>query len=144
MKRIFKIILAIGLVFILTGCGKSYEKLSYTDYQEYFNKKDGYIILNKTSNYDIQIRRYYEAGDGNVQIYYIEYAKEEDAIDYIKNTYNNLEGYKVKLKDNYSYVKSTKDKYQKIYRVDNVIINALSLDKKYKKDINNILKDLGY
>lgn len=143
MNRFFKFIIVL-VILALTGCNKNYEKVSYTDYQEYFNNKSGYIIQDHSSEYEINIRRYLEAGNGNVQVYYIEYAKEEDAIEYIEKFYLEKDGYKVKLNDKYSYVKSTKDKYQKVYRVNNVIIDALTLDKKYKKEVNNILKDLGY
>ena len=34
-------------------------------------------------------------------------------------------------------------KYFKLYRVDNVIVNVVA-DKEYKKDVNKVLKDLGY
>ena len=144
MSKIFKITLIMITILIMIGCGKNYEKLTYTDYQEYFNNKTGYVIQDNSSLYEINIRRYLEAGNGNVQVYYIEYAEEEDAIKHIEDSYLDKDGYKVKLKDNYSYVKSTRDKYQKIYRVDNIIINALTLDKKYKKEVNSILKDLGF
>ena len=144
MKKILKITLTIFVIFIMAGCGKSYEKLTYTDYMEYFNKKQGYTIQDNSKYYDIDIRKYYEAGNGKVQILYIEYAKNEDAVKYIEESYLDKKDYKVKLNDDYSYVKSTKDKYLKIYRVDNVIISVMALDKEYKKDVNNILKDLGY
>ena len=49
----------------------------------------------------------------------------------------------IKEKDNYTYVKNTKGTYFKLYRVDNVVINAVA-DKKYKKEVNKVLKDLGY
>ena len=39
--------------------------------------------------------------------------------------------------------KQTKGTYFKLYRVDNVVINAVA-DKKYKKEVNKVLKDLGY
>ncbi len=141
MKNILKITLVVIITILLTGC-KKYDKLAYTSYNEYFNSKDGYVILDKTSDYDIDVRRYLEAGNGNVQVYYIEFATEDLAIDYVKNLYENQNGYKVK--NNYSYVKSTKNQYFKLYRVDNVIINAVSSDKKYRKNVNEVLKDLGY
>ena len=144
MKKIIKVTFIILSLVFLSSCGKNYEKLTYTDYLEYFNKKSGYTIQDRSDEYEINIRRYLEAGNGNVQVYYIEYAKEEDAIEYIENAFLDKDGYKVKLNDNYSYVKSTKGKYQKVYRVNNVIIDVLTLDKKYKKEVNNILKELVY
>ena len=116
---------------MLTGCGKDYNKLSYTKYNEYFKSKDGYVILDKTSNYDYNITRYLEAGNGNVQVFFTEYQKTEDAKKEIEDLYKNQKNYKFKEKDNYTYVKNTKGTYFKLYRVDNVVINAVA-DKKYK------------
>ena len=44
----------------------------------------------------------------------------------------------------YTKVKSTEGRYFKLYKVDNVIVYGTSQDKKDKKEINSILKDLGY
>ncbi|MBP3635109.1 MAG: hypothetical protein J6J17_01440 [Bacilli bacterium] len=144
MKKILKVTLVALIMLVLSGCTKKYDKLTYTTYNEYFNNKDGYTIIDKSSDYDIDIIRYIEAGDGNVQMIYIEFDTEDNAINYVKDQYSDTPGYKLKLKDDYSYVKSTKDKYFKLYRVDNVVVSALTMDKKYKKNINSILKDLGY
>lgn len=143
MKKIVKVFLVIFSLVILTGCGKNYDKLSYIEYNEYFNSKHEYVVLDKSKDYDITTTRYLEAGDGNVQVFYIEYAKTDDAIKYVNDLYKDKKYYKLKTKNNYSYVKSTKGKYFKLYRVDNVIVNVVA-DKEYKKDVNKVLKDLGY
>lgn len=143
MKRILKIFSILFFVVILSGCNKNLEKVSYTDYNEYFNSKDGYTILDKSSDYDLSVIRYLEAGNGNVQVFFTEYQKTEDAKKEIEDLYKNQKNYKFKEKDNYTYVKNTKGTYFKLYRVDNVVINAVA-DKKYKKEVNKVLKDLGY
>lgn len=143
MKRILKIFSVLFFVVILSGCNKDLEKVSYTDYNEYFNSKDGYTILDKSSDYDLSVTRYLEAGNGNVQVFFTEYQKTEDAKKEIEDLYKNQKNYKFKEKDNYTYVKNTKGTYFKLYRVDNVVINAVA-DKKYKKEVNKVLKDLGY
>lgn len=143
MKRILKIFSVLFFVILLSGCNKNLEKVSYTDYNEYFNSKDGYTILDKSSDYDLSVIRYLEAGNGNVQVFFTEYQKTEDAKKEIEDLYKNQKNYKFKEKDNYTYVKNTKGTYFKLYRVDNVIINAVA-DKKYKKEVNRVLKDLGY
>ena len=130
-------------VILLSGCNKDLEKVSYTDYNEYFNSKDGYTILDKSSDYDLSVIRYLEAGNGNVQVFFTEYQKTEDANIELEELYKNQKNYKFKEKDNYTYVKNTKGTYFKLYRVDNVVINAVA-DKKYKKEVNKVLKDLGY
>ena len=83
MKKIVKVFLVIFSLVILTGCGKNYDKLSYTEYSEYFNSKHEYVVLDKSSSYGITTTRYLEAGNGNVQVFYIEYAKTDDAIKYV-------------------------------------------------------------
>ena len=143
MKRILKIFSVLFFVILLSGCNKNLEKVSYTDYNEYFNSKDGYKILDKSSDYDLSVIRYLEAGNGNVQVFFTEYQKTEDAKKEIEDLYKNQKNYKFKEKDNYTYVKNTKGTYFKLYRVDNVVINAVA-DKKYKKEVNRVLKDLGY
>lgn len=143
MKRILKIFSVLFFGILLSGCNKNLEKVSYTDYNEYFNSKDGYTILDKSSDYDLSVIRYLEAGNGNVQVFFTEYQKTEDAKKEIEDLYKNQKNYKFKEKDNYTYVKNTKGTYFKLYRVDNVVINAVA-DKKYKKEVNKVLKDLGY
>jgi len=143
VKRILKIFSVLFFVILLSGCNKDLEKVSYTDYNEYFNSKDGYTILDKSSDYDLSVIRYLEAGNGNVQVFFTEYQKTEDAKKEIEDLYKNQKNYKFKEKDNYTYVKNTKGTYFKLYRVDNVVINAVA-DKKYKKEVNKVLKDLGY
>lgn len=143
MKRILKIFSVLFFVILLSGCNKNLEKVSYTDYNEYFNSKDGYTILDKSSDYDLSVIRYLEAGNGNVQVFFTEYQKTEDAKKEIEDLYKNQKNYKFKEKDNYTYVKNTKGTYFKLYRVDNIVINAVA-DKKYKKEVNKVLKDLGY
>lgn len=143
-KNIVKVLFLLSIMFFLSGCKNNYEKLAFTSYNEYFQAKDGYFIIDQSSNYGVDVARCYEAGDGNVQVFYLEFIEKQDAIEFVNSQYEGVKGYKLKTKDNYSYVKSTKGKYFKLYRVDNVILYAISTDKSYKKEINNILKDLGY
>lgn len=144
MKKNFKKIITLLLgIIILSGCTKEYKKLSYIDYNEYFNNKADYITIDHSSENGLEIIRDLEAGNGTIQIMYLEFINDEEAEKYIKQNYieNN---YKAKIKDNYTYIKNTKSKYFKLYKVDNVILYAVSDNKKDKKEINNILKDLGY
>ena len=143
MKRILKIFSVLFFVILLSGCNKDLEKVSYTDYNEYFNSKDGYTILDKSSDYDLSVIRYLEAGNGNVQVFFTEYQKTEDAKKEIEDLYKNQINYKLKENDTYSYVIISKRTYFLLFRVDNVVINAVA-DKKYKKEVNKVLKDLGY
>lgn len=145
MKKIIKKVLIITCaVLVLAGCSKDYKKLSYTTYNEYFNKKSDYITIDHSNDYGLNVVRSLESGNGTVQIMYIEFSDEKEADNYIENSYENDKNYKVTKKDNYTIVKSSKGKYFKLYKVDNVIVYGISLEKKDKKEINSILKDLGY
>lgn len=136
------IILLIGIIFIL-NYNKEYKKLSYIDYNEYFNNKDNYMMIDHSSDSSLEIIRKLEAGNGTIQIMYLEFENEEDAEKYIDDNYNET-GYKIKNKNNYTLVKSTNNIYFKLYKVDNVIVYGVSEDKKDRREINSILKDLGY
>ena len=96
MKKLIKICIVSFIAIILTGCGKNYNKLSFSDYNSYFESKEGYTINDKTSFYDSSIIRYYEAGNGNVQVFFIEYADSKDAKKYVEDLYENDKKYKIK------------------------------------------------
>ena len=99
MKKLIKICIVSFIAIILTGCGKNYNKLSFSDYNSYFESKEGYTINDKTSFYDSSIIRYYEAGNGNVQVFFIEYADSKDAKKYVEDLYENDKKYKIKNND---------------------------------------------
>lgn len=141
MKRIFKVLLVILFAGICLGCQKNVKKVSYTTFYEYFSNKKGFNIIDNTSSYDIDIRRYVEAGEGNYQIFYIEYDSEQNADKYIKGL---EEDYKVTKYDKYTYAENTNDKYVVLYKVDQTIVIGMSNNKNYKGEINNVLRDLGY
>lgn len=140
MKKIVKLLSTVIFVFILAGC-KNIEKLSYTKFNEYFSNKDGYTIIDQTDKYDIDVRKFIEAGDGDVQYFYIEFDNETSADKYLKTEYKN---YKIKDYKKYSYIKDTKNGYMKLYKINNVIVYAKTSDKKYTAILNKTLKELGY
>lgn len=143
MKKLFKILFIFMTAFILCGCEKNISKLSYTTYNEYFSNKVGYIIMDNTSRYDLDVKRYLEAGDGNIQIFYIEFDSEKSANKYLEDYYSSKE-YKIKKYDTYTYIKSSKNGYLKLYKTENLIVMGTSIEKKYKRNVNRVLKDLGY
>jgi hypothetical protein len=144
MKKVLvKLSVILMFVFIFTGCTKDYKKLSYTTYDEYFNNKTGYKTIDHSSERGTEIIRDLEAGNGTIQIMYLEFKTEDYANDYIKE-YFDASSYKKKVKDDVTIIKNTNDKYFKLYKIDNVIVYGLSSEKKDKGEINKILKDLGY
>ena len=142
MKKIIKIISLILIVVLSTSCVKNIQKISYTDFNQYFSKDNKYTILDKTYQYGINTRRYIEAGNGNIQVLYIEFDSSKKAENYVKDNYSK--NYKVKKYKKYTYVKSNKGTYLRLYRVNNIIVLGRTNNKKYKRELKKVLKDLGY
>lgn len=141
MRKILKVLLVTIFILVITGCNKNINKLSYTEYNEYFSNKKGYSIIDDTKKYDIDVRRYLEAGNGDIQVFYIEFSNEKYADKYIEDNYKKE---KIKKYKNYTYIKNTKNKYMKVYKVKNVIVIGNTNDKKYKRLVNKTLKELGF
>lgn len=144
MKKLFKVLSLVLVLLLFSGCKRNIEKLSYTDFNEYFSNKSGYDIVDTTSNYDITTRRFLEAGEGNFQIFYIEFDNEKNADNYLEKIYIKDKNNKVKKYKNYTYIKSNKKTYLRLYKVDNVIVYGKTTNKKYKRQMKKVLKDLGY
>lgn len=143
MKKLFKLLFVFTFVFILSGCMKNVEKLSYTTYNEYFTKH-AYDIIDNTNQHDLEVRKYIESGNGKIAFTYIEFDTEASAKKYLKNMYLVDKDNKVKEKKTYTFIKNTKNQYLKVYQVDNVILVGFADNKKFKRDVNRVLKELGY
>lgn len=144
IKNVLKITILVFMAVILSGCNNNLKKISYVDYEEYFNKKSGYVIIDNSSNNGLEIVRELQASNGKIQVIYMEFMTDKEADKYIKENYSKEDGYKIKVNDNYATIKNTKNRYFKLYKVENIIIYASSNDKKNKKNINDIFNDLGY
>jgi len=143
MKRVLKVFLVCIFVFILSGCGKKIEKISYAQFNEYFSNEE-YDIIDNTNQYGLEVRRYLEAGNGKIQVFYIEFDNEKNADKYMNGIYASEKGSKTKVKKDYTYIKNTKIGYMKLYKVDNVLLIGSADEKKYKRQVNKVLRDLGY
>ena len=143
MKKILKLLFILFIVVSLSGC-KKIEKISYTTFYEYFANKSEYRLNDTTNQYDVDVRRFVEAGEGNIQVFYIEFDNAKSAQKYLADMYLIDETNKVKEKKDYTYIKNTKGKYMKLYKVDNLIIIGKTPNKKYKSKVNKALKDIGY
>ena len=144
MKRIFKILLVILFVGVVAGCEKNVSKVSYAKFNEYFSDKEDFNVSDDTSGYDMNVRKYITANNSKYQIYYIEYDSERSANEYINNLNSDSKDYNIKKYDKYTYVENTNGKYVVMYKIDSTIVVGMSDNKNYKRDINNILSDLGY
>ena len=143
MKKIIKGILVLSLIVLLSAC-KKYEPITYTKFMENFNNRDGYIVNNQTLRYEDQFERYIEVVGNNNQFAYYEFKTDEEARQYITDNYKNRSKYSFKDKKDYIIVKCTNKMYFKAIQVGKTVIVGNTSIKKNKKEVNKILKELGY
>ena len=144
MKKNIKVFLILFVVILLSGCFKNIQKLSYSDFKDYFSNKKEFKFIDKTYLYGVNVRKFVEVGEGNYQIFYIEFNNKKNADNYIEKMYKTNKDNKVNVKKNYTYVKRNKDSYLRLYKVDNVIVLGTTRNKKARKQVNKVLKELGY
>lgn len=143
MKKILKGLFIICLIIIICGC-KKYEAITYTKFTEVFNNKNGYIVNNQTLRYENLFERYIEVVGNNNQFAYYEFKTEEEARKYITDNYKGRRKYHFRNKKNYITVKCTDKMYFRAIQVDKIVIVGNTNIKKNKREINSILKELGY
>lgn len=143
MKKFLRIVFVLTFVFILSGCTKNIDKISYTTYNEYFTKR-AFDMMDNTNQQDMEIRKYIIATNNKIAFTYIEFDTEKSAKEYLSGMYLVDKDNKAKEKKTYTYVKNTKNQYMKLYQVGNVILEGKAEDKKFKRDVNKVLKELGY
>ena len=130
MKKIIKGILVLSLIILLSAC-KNYEPITYTKFTETFSNRDGYIVNNQTLRYENQFA-------------YYEFKTDEEARQYITDNYKNRSKYSFKDKKDYIIVKCNNKMYFKAIQVGKTVIVGNTSIKKNKKEVNKILKELGY
>ena len=144
MKRIITAVIIVISVFVLSGCNRNYDAITYTKFNEIFKEKKDYNIINQTLKYEDRFERCLEASGKNIQFLYYEFKTEEEARNYISDNYKNRKKYKFKDKKNYIIVKCTNKMYFYAVQVDKIVIVGDSPIKKNKKEIKKIFKELGY
>lgn len=149
------ILVVIGLALLLIFNFKDKEKVAIKP--ETFKdilEKNGYIIFETTSqfeNFDDYITKSYAAQKDDIQIEFYELSSEENAV----NMYNaNKEKYVPRDKNtprkskyptsNYSnYSTTIEGKYKYMARIDSTFV-YIDVDESYQKDVNKIMKKIGY
>jgi len=144
MKKILKGLLILVFIFLLSACTKDYKAITYTRFIENFSSEPEYLVNNSTSLVNEKFERYIEASGKNNQFVFYEFKTEKDAKDYVKVNYANRKDFKYKDKKDYITVKCTKERYFYLIQVDKTIVIGNSNIKSNKKEINRILKNLGY
>ena len=141
MKRIITAVIIVISVFVLSGCNRNYDAITYTKFNEIFKEKKDYNIINQTLKYEDRFERCLEASGKNIQFLYYEFKTEEEARNYISDNYKNRKKYKFKDKKNSIIVKCTNKMYFYAVQVDKIVIVGDSPIKKNKKEIKKIFKE---
>lgn len=147
MKRFSKILVFVLITLVLGACGDK-KSLKPSEVTKKLSD-NGFSVIDVTSQMeDKSISYVSSANNGKFQIEYYVFANEKDAKEAYKNNKESFENNKTKGKESKgkSYEKYTQqlsDTYNLITRVDNTLLYS-SVNIEYKKDLNKVIKDLGY
>lgn len=151
MKKFRKVVLVL-LVLLITGCGKK-ESITSDSFKEIMKDNDFYILDSKEqfSEYDYIKEALIAASSSDYQVEFYVLQDDKNALAFYKYNKEIFEASKeefsvysnVDFDTNNKYTLVTEDKYKVISRIKNTVIYA-DVDKQYKKDVNKIIKKLGY
>lgn len=147
MKRFFKIFVFIFMALMLSACGNKKALTPREITIKLFN--NSFSVTDVTSQMeDKSISYVASANNGRFQIEYYVFVNEEDAKKAYKNNKESFESYKTKgkekAKESYEkYTQQLSDTYNLIIRVDNTLLYS-SVNIEYKRDLNKVIKELGY
>ena len=153
MKR-RNIFLIIGLfltVFLLTGCGNK-TKLTTKEFESIAKKHNCtiYDVSNQYASYGfIKEAKVAKNDDWQIEFYIIDSAKNADVMYNInKQVFEGYKGstsvYKTETLKNYStYLLKSNGYYMYLSRVDNTLL-YVKVNDTYQKQVEKIIKDMGY
>lgn len=153
IKNLVLIVLFLGISFLLTGCGTK-TPITSDDFKSKMEDKE-FVVQDATSQmsqYEY-IKKVSIAlkSDSSYQIEFYELDSEDNAKKFYKSNKKIFEDSikgtvlekNVNLKNNDKYTLTTDGKYKVLSRIDKTVI-YLNVDDSNKKEINEILKYLGY
>lgn len=153
MQKI-KTFLILILVLLLSACSNNKTPKGIDEFKDIMKDNDYYIINSKEqfSEYDYILDSYIAIDSTkNFQIEFYKLSDIENAkafFEFNKDIFDaeraNTSLYTDVSLNNYDkYTLITDNSYKVLSRIDNTVI-YIDVDKKYKKNINNILKKIGY
>lgn len=150
MKKYFKVISIICIIFLLTACNSEKTVLTEKQLMDKLSEFSFIVSDNKKFIEDDSMKAIYTANNGKYQIEYYVFKDEKRAKEayesnkqYFQNSSKKEKG-KEKIGDTYSkYTQELSDTYNVLTRVDNTLLYA-SINIGYKKELKKILKELNY
>lgn len=147
MKRFLNLFVLILLVVMLSACTQK-KALSTKEISDKLSN-NGFTITDVTSQMeDSNISYVASANNGKFQIEYYVFTDETNAKKAYESNKESFENNKTKGKEQkdetyQKYTQELSDTYNLISRIDNTLIYS-SVNIEYKKDLNKVIKDLGY
>lgn len=144
--------ITVGVIIISKNLNK--QALTVSEFKEIMEDKDFEIIDVKDQFENIDyIEKAYIAleEDYDYQIEFYRLEEEDYAIEFYKNNKEIFEDSKgsssaetsVSMGNNSKYTLTTNDEYKVVSRIENTVIYA-NVDDKYKDEVKDLLKELGY
>ncbi len=147
MKTFKKIFILLFAVIMLTACSE--KKALKSDEAALILSNNGFTVTDVTGQMeDDRISYVASANNGRFQIEYYVFAKEDDAKEAYESNKESFENNKTKGKEKkdetyQKYTQELSDTYNVLTRVGNTLLYS-SVNIEYKKDLNDVIKDLGY
>jgi len=144
--------IVVGVIVINKAMNK--ETISASEFKEILEYKDFEVVDAKEQfiNYDYIEKAYIALEeDYEYQIEFYKLDEEDEAIDFYNLNKEKFEEQKgstsaetsINIGNNSKYAVKTNGKYKVVSRIENTMI-YLDVDKKYKDEVDEILKELGY
>lgn len=153
LKKFFKGVVICLLVFCVAGCGNA-KSITADDFKEKMEDKK-YSVTDATYQFAgaDYIEKAYIAlkSDSSYQIEFYQISNEEYAVSFYNNNKSIFENSKsststyteTNLGNHAKYALESDGKYKVVSKIDNTVI-YLNVDSKYKDEVKDILKKLGY
>ncbi len=147
MKRFSLVCILFLISLLLTACGE--KKTLTADQVSSKLSSNGFTVIDVTNQMeDKNISYVVSANNGRFQIEYYVFVSEEEAKKAYESNKIGFESNKNKGKEKtgetyQKYTRQLSDTYNLLTRVNNTLLYS-SVNIEYKKDLNKVIKDLGY
>lgn len=153
MKKFLNLFVVSVLMICISGCGKV-KPITADNFKQEMAKKN-YNVVDVTKQFESAkyVKKAYVALEGNkkYQIEFYQIDNKENTLSFYNTNRNIFKQKKsnkssetnVDLENHSKYTLSSDGKYMVVSRIDNTVV-YLNVDSKHKKEVKNILDELGY
>ena len=153
MKNL-KVLLLVLIIVVLTACSSNKEPLTLDEFKSIMRDNDYYMVnaISQFSDYGYINDAYIARKTGeDYQIEFYELEDDSYAISFYNTNKEIFEASKtndsiytsIDLKDTNKYTLLNENSYKVLSRIEDTVL-YIDVDKKYKNEVNSIIKKLGY